>query len=74
MESERLVYQVDMTVQDETYRICVYCRKDGHHVATTHISTKDVIINDGQTLEEALEKHTKLLPLAICSRKTFKYL
>ena len=45
---------------------------DGRHFAKTHFGDDDIIINDGASLEEALARHNKLLPLAISSRKVMQ--
>ena len=69
MSEELLVHKTDIVLQGESYQILVFCRADGRHFAKTHFSAGDIIINDGSSLEEALAKHEKLLPLAISSRK-----
>ncbi len=69
MSEEILVHKTDIVLYGDSYQIMVFCRADGRHFAKTHFSEGDIIINDGATLEEALAKHEKLLPLAISSRK-----
>jgi hypothetical protein len=69
MSEETLVHKTDIVLHGDTYQIMVFCRADGRHFAKTHFSEGDIIINDGSSLEEALAKHEKLLPLAISSRK-----
>ncbi len=71
MSSEILVHKCDIPVGGDRYEILVYSRPDGSHVAKTILDTYDVIINDGDTLDEALKRHTDLLPLAINSRQLF---
>lgn len=71
MDSEILVHKCNIPVGDSRYEILVYSRPDGSHVAKTVLDTYDVIINDGATLDDALQKHTELLPLAINSRQMF---
>ncbi len=69
MNDDRLVHKTDIELHGDRYQIMVYCREDGRHFAKTLFADDDVIINDGSTLEDALAKHEKLLPLAISSRK-----
>ncbi len=69
MNDERLVHKTDIELHGDRYQIMVYCREDGRHFAKTLFADDDVIINDGSTLEDALAKHERLLPLAISSRK-----
>ena len=47
----------------------VFLRQDGRHIAKTFFAQEDVIINDGHSLEDALDRHQRLLPLAIDSRR-----
>ena len=71
MESETLVHKCAIPVGSDRYEILIYSRPDGRHVAKTVLDTYDVIINDGATLDDALQKQTALLPLAINSRMLF---
>ncbi len=69
MNDERLVHKADIELHGDRYQIMVYCREDGRHFAKTFFAADDIIINDGSSLEDALTKHERLLPLAISSRK-----
>ncbi len=69
MNDERLVHKTDVELHGDHYQIMVYCREDGRHFAKTLFADDDVIINDGSSLEDALARHERLLPLAISSRK-----
>ena len=69
MTEEVLVHETEIELHGDCYQIMVYCRADGRHSARTHLGGNDIIINDGSSLEEVLEKHGNLLPLAITSRK-----
>lgn len=71
MDKEILVHKCSLPVGPEEYEVLIYSRPDGSHVAKTVLDVYDVIINDGPTLDHALEKHRELLPLAINSRKLF---
>ncbi len=68
MVDERLVHKAEMELNGFRYEILVYCRVDGRHFAKTLFDENDIIINDGYSLEEALAKHEKILPLAVTSR------
>lgn len=68
MTGETIVHKTELEIQGENFEIFVYCREDGRHVAKTFFDENDIIINDGQSLEEALEKHVKVLPLAVTCR------
>jgi hypothetical protein len=69
MSEEILVHKADIVLHGDSYQILVFRMADGRHFAKTHFSEGDIIINDGSSLEEALAKHQRLLPLAISSRK-----
>ena len=69
MNKENLVHKGMVQVGDENYEVLVFLRHDGKHIAKTFFGQEDVIINDGLSLEEALTKHQRLLPLAIDSRR-----
>ncbi|MCM2357031.1 MAG: hypothetical protein NDI77_02700 [Geobacteraceae bacterium] len=68
MTGETLVHRVEVELHGDRYEILVYCRDDGRHFARTRFGENDIIINDGQSLEEALVKHEKVLPLAVNCR------
>lgn len=72
MSEEILVYKTDIVLHGDSYQILVFCRADGRHCAKTRFAEDDIIINDGSSLEEALAKHERLLPLAISSRKVLQ--
>ena len=69
MVNSRLVHQLICDCEGREYLIEVFSRPDGSHFARTVFSPQDVIISDGFSFEEALNKHQDLLPLAISSRK-----
>ncbi|GAB4301887.1 MAG: hypothetical protein Fur0034_16170 [Desulfuromonadia bacterium] len=69
MRGLRLVHEGTVTVQGEEFEVKVFCREDGRHFAKTSFSESDVIINDGQTLDDVLNRHRELLPLAVSSRR-----
>ncbi len=68
MIEERLVHKTELHLDGDRFEILVYCRADGRHFAKTRFGENDIIINDGQSLEEALAKHERVLPLAVTSR------
>jgi hypothetical protein len=69
MSEEILVHKTDIELQGDSYQIMVFCRADGRHFAKTQFGDGDIIINDGSSLEEALAKHERLLPLAVSTRR-----
>jgi len=68
MEKEVLVHSCRLHVSGADYEVQVFSRPDGSHVAKTVFSRDDIIIHDGFSLNEVLDKHRRLLPLAINSR------
>lgn len=68
MTGETLVHTAEIELNGDRFEILVYCRDDGRHFAKTRFGENDIIINDGQSLEEALAKHERLLPLAVTCR------
>lgn len=72
MSDEILVHTTLFQVDDDDYEVLVYIRKDGTHIAKTFFSSDDVIVNDGPGLQATLEKHQRLLPLAVNSRAILK--
>ena len=74
MTEEKLVHKSDMELHGNRYQIMVFCREDGRHFAKTRFGMDDIIINDGDSLEEALAKHERLLPLAVRSRQVLQEL
>ena len=74
MTGEKLVHKSDIELHGSRYQIMVFCREDGRHFAKTLFGMDDIIINDGNSLEEALAKHEKLLPLAVRSRQVLQEL
>lgn len=70
MDEDILVHRSDVDIQGQWYRIEVYCRPDGRYFATTAFEEDDdVIASDGISLEETLDKHRRLIPLAVMSRQ-----
>ncbi|HEX8961022.1 MAG TPA: hypothetical protein VF775_05570 [Geobacteraceae bacterium] len=68
MTGEMLVHTAEIELQGNRYEIQVYCRGDGRHFAKTRFGEHDIIIHDGQSMEEVLAKHERLLPLAVTCR------
>ncbi len=62
------VHETHLLCQGEQYTVAVFELGMGRFVAATQIEEGDVIEVDGTTLEEALERHRALLPLALQSR------
>ena len=72
MAEETLVYKTEITLQGDRFEILVFCREDGRHFAKTRFGENDIIINDGPSLEEALEKQENVLPLAVNCRQVLQ--
>ncbi len=68
MTGETLVHKVEVELTGDRYEILVFRREDGRHFAKTRFGEHDIIIHDGQSLEEALAKHERVLPLAVTCR------
>ncbi|MBE0598041.1 MAG: hypothetical protein IH614_12295 [Desulfuromonadales bacterium] len=71
MRKESMVHQGWCQVGDQIYEICVYCCR-GRHFAQTEFTPEDVIISDGSSLDEVLNRHQQLLPLAVNSRQLLR--
>lgn len=69
MEHGTLVHQSHIQVEGDSLHVQVFCRGDGRHFARTHLGGGDIIINDGMSLDDVLDKHTELLPLAVSTRR-----
>lgn len=69
---ETLVHSGHIRVDEHDYEVLVFRRPDGSHLAKTYFTARDVIINDGLSLDEVLAKHQRLLPLAITSRELLR--
>jgi hypothetical protein len=65
---EILVHKCQVEIAGTRYEVHVFLLEDGRHVAKTVLDRDDILINDGPSLEEVLDKHQSLLPLAIDSR------
>jgi hypothetical protein len=72
MTGETLVHKTEVELQGTRYEIHVFCREDGRHFARTRFGDHDIIIHDGQSLEEALAKHERVLPLAVTCRRVIQ--
>ncbi len=69
MNSERLVFVAEVKIQDSSFEILVFCSEEGRYFARTSFGENDIIIHDGSSLEEALAKHQKVLPVAVTCRQ-----
>jgi len=69
---ETLVHTGWCAVSGRDYQVLVFRRPDGRHVAKTWFTPRDVIVNDGSSLDEALARHHRLLPLAVNSRELLR--
>lgn len=69
MQHEELVHKSFFDFLDRSYTICIYRRGEDNYIAKTEFSPEDMIINDGIDMVALLERHRRLLPLAIISRQ-----
>ncbi len=69
MPHDELVHKSVFDFSDNSYQICIYCRDGKNYIAKTQFGPEDMIINDGADLSALLERHRRLLPLAIISRQ-----
>lgn len=69
MQHEELVHKSFFDFLDRSYTICIYRRGVDNYIAKTEFSPEDMIINDGIDMTTLLERHRRLLPLAIVSRQ-----
>lgn len=69
---ETLVHTDRYAVAGREYEVQVFRRPDGSHVARTAFTPRDVIINDGPSLDEVLARHRRLLALAVNSREILR--
>ena len=69
MQIEELVHESFFDFSDRSYTISIYRRGGQSYIAKTRFGPEDMIISDGVDLCALLEKHRRLLPLAIISRQ-----
>jgi len=74
VESGILIHTTELQIDGRPYEVAVYLRSDGSHIARTIFAPGDIIIHDGLSLEEVLDKHRRMLPLAVDSRQLVKEL
>lgn len=65
MTKKILVHKSFVKIHGNDYPITVYGYQNGRHSAETTLGAKDIIIHDAGSLEEVLEIHKRLLPLAV---------
>lgn len=69
MSKKQLVHKCQIALDGKDYQILVYSCSNGRVYAETALGRNDIIINDGTSLKDVLEKHSRLLPLAVTSRE-----
>lgn len=69
VDEETPLHSSNLEVNGEVFNIKVFCGNAGRYFAKTCLSEGDVIITDGGSVPEALQKHEDLLPLAISTRE-----
>lgn len=69
MSKKKLVHKYHQTVEGQIYQVLIYSSASGRLYAETPLGIDDIIITDGASMSDVLNKHNDLLPLAITSRK-----
>jgi hypothetical protein len=54
--------------QGQAYETWLIQREEGRYMAKTRLGIKDCIITDGDSEDEALWRHAKVLPVALLAR------
>ena len=79
MNEGNIVHETELSVAEKIYRVQVFSRDSGKCYSLTKLGENDVIIIDGTSIDDVLERHRFSLPLAInCrihwpTRPTIKY-
>ena len=68
LEYFEMVRKSEVTIMGIDFSIEVFSRENGKGFALTRYSHEDVIISDGQNIEDAFTRHNLVLPLAIGCR------
>ena len=69
VDEEMLLHSSEMEVNGEVFNIKIFCSAAGRFFAKTCLGEGDVIITDGPSVPEALQRHENLLPLAVGTRE-----
>lgn len=69
MDEDVLLHSSEIKLNGEVFEIKVFSTSRGRFFARTCLGKDDVIITDGASPPEALQKHEELLPLALGSRE-----
>jgi hypothetical protein len=68
-----VVHEAGLNVLGQPYNVQVFGRDNGKYFALTRFSDSDIMIIDGISLEEVLERHCFSLPIAVgCRRRNLK--
>jgi serine/threonine protein kinase HipA of HipAB toxin-antitoxin module len=68
MNDENIVHVTELNVSGKSYSVQVFSRDNGKFYSFTQLGESDVIIIDGTSIEDVLERCRFSLPLAINCR------
>jgi hypothetical protein len=71
-EPTKMVRKTEVLIMGEIFDVEIFARENGKGFALTRYATEDVIITDGRNVEDALQRHSAVLPLAIDCRSRKK--
>lgn len=71
MEPEQLemVRKIEVAVLGSLCTVEIFKRSNGKGIALTRHSHEDIIITDGKNAEDAFQRHSVILPLALGCRQ-----
>lgn len=69
MQDAVIVHEEEVMAHGKPRLIRVFCRGERRYFAATEVEPGDVIINDGFSVEEVLERQTAILAAAFQSRE-----
>ncbi|HWI40784.1 MAG TPA: hypothetical protein VNX25_04790 [Verrucomicrobiae bacterium] len=72
MSEPKLVHEKQFDFLGQSYSIRVFAAEGGRVFAETAFDHDDIIVSDGTSVEEVIQLHEKLIPLAIDSRKILR--
>jgi len=68
MDDSDTIFETTMDIFGKPYEVKVFKRCNGKHFAMTRFSAGDVIVSDGNSVEDTLRVHASWLPLAVSCR------
>lgn len=68
MTEENIIHETELNVSGKNYSVQVFSGASGKYYSQTRLGESDVIIIDGISVEDVLERHRFSLPIAIDCR------